>query len=292
MTEKNNQIDKNNKHTEPAKISAPHKPMNTWKHMVAHVCIWFLVIILVMVYFTSTGSPQAGLLEVGVSALIFVALFHLVMKFFPFVSKIITSVIVIGFGIALIFVNYHYLKVVKKDASLKQLLVGDLLVHKILKTIKKEPIVLVTKEEIPTVVSESEHEKLSSAVSPDQLKTTIADTITSGTNLEFLHITPPAPVIKTGTAFVTGKYKMESYVGNTTEEISHLTFTTKEREPIVQQATERKYLMPSFLLGGIQETSITMLKDHKIQPPISGMTESIHMIKLCEPLKECRMPIN
>jgi len=291
MTEKN-QIDKNNKHTEPAKISAPHKPMNTWKHMVAHVCIWFLVIILVMVYFTSTGSPQAGLLEVGVSALIFVALFHLVMKFFPLVSKIITSVIVIGFGMALIFVNYHYLKVVKKDASLKQLLVGDLLVHKILKTIKKEPIVLVTKEEIPTVVSESEHEKLSSAVSPDQLKTTIADTITSGTNLEFLHITPPAPVIKTGTAFVTGKYKMESYVGNMPEEISRLAFTTKKREPIVQQATERKYLMPSFLLGGIQETSITMLKDHKIQPPISGMTESIHMIKLCEPLKECRMPIN
>ena len=114
--------------------------MNTWKHMVAHVCIWFLVIILVMVYFTSTGSPQAGLLEVGVSALIFVALFHLVMKFFPLVSKIITSVIVIGFGIALVFVNYHYLKVVKTDASLKQLLVGDLLVNKILKTIKKSQL--------------------------------------------------------------------------------------------------------------------------------------------------------
>ena len=34
---------------------------------------------------------------------------------------------------ALIFVNYHYLKAVKTDASLKQLLVGDLLVQKILK---------------------------------------------------------------------------------------------------------------------------------------------------------------
>lgn len=292
MTEKNNQTDKNNKLTEPAVIPAPRKPMNTWKHMVAHVCIWFLVIILVMVYFTSTGSPQAGLLEVGISALIFVALFHLVMKFFPLVSKIITSVIVIGFGIALIFVNYHYLKVVKKDASLKQLLVGDLLVHKILKTIKKEPIVLVTKEEIPTAVLESEHEKLPLAASLEQLKTTVADTITSGTNLEFLRITLPAPVIKMGTAFVTGKYKMESYVGNMTEEIPHLTFTTKEREPIVQQATERKYLMPSFLRGGIQETSITTLKDQKIQRPISEMTESIHMIKLCEPLKEGRMPIN
>ncbi|MCR4320307.1 MAG: hypothetical protein NUV74_08260 [Candidatus Brocadiaceae bacterium] len=292
MTEKNNQIDKNNKHTEPVKIPAPHKPMNTWKHMVAHVCIWFLVIILVMVYFTSTGSPQAGLLEVGVSALIFVALFHLVMKFFPLVSKIITSVIVIGFGIALIFVNYHYLKVVKKDASLKQLLVGDLLVHKILKTIKKEPIVLVTKEEIPQTVSEPKYERPAPAVSPDQLKITIADTITSGTNLEFLHITPPAPVIKMGTAFVTGKYKMESYLGNMTEEISHLTFTTKERGSIVQQVTERKDITTASLLGVIQDTPIMALQDLKIQPPISGMTASIHMIKLCEPLKEGRMPIN
>ncbi len=292
MTEKNNQIDKNNKHTESAKTSSPHKPMNTWKHMVAHVCIWFLVILLVMVYFTSTGSPQAGLLEVGVSALIFVALFHLVMKFFPVVSKIITSIIVIGFGIALIFVNYHYLKVIKKDASLEQLLVGDLLVNKIVKTIKKEPIALVTKEEIPEAISKSKQEKTALAVTPDQLKTTIAEPVTSGAELELIHVTPPAPVIKMGTAFVTGKYKMESYLGNMTEEISHLTFTTKELEPIVQQATERKYLMSSFLLGGIQETSITTLKTHKVLSPLSGRTESINMTKLCVPLKERHIPIN
>ena len=286
MTEKNNKL------TEPAKTPSPHKPMNTWKHMVAYVCIWFLVIVLVMVYFTSTGSPQAGLLEVGVSALIFVALFHLVMKFFPLVTKIITSVIVIGFGIALILVNYHYLKVVKKDASLKQLLVGDLLVHKILKTIKKEPIALVTKEEIPQTVSESKYEKPSPAVSLDQLKTTIAEPVTSSVDLEFLHITPPAPVIKTGTAFMTEKYKMKSYAGIMTEEISRLTFITKEREPIVQQVAGEKDLMPLLLLEVIRETPTTALKDQKIQRPISEMAASIHMIKLCEPLKERRIPIN
>ena len=245
-----------------------------------------------MVYFTSTGSPQAGLLEVGVSAFIFVALFHLVMKYFPVVSKIITSVIVIGFGIALIFVNYHYLKVVKKDASLEQLLVGDLLVNKIVKTIKKEPIAVVSKEEIPKTVSELKHEKPSPAMSLDQLKTTIADTITSGTNLEFLHITPPAPTIKMGTAFVTGKYTMEPYVGNMAEEISRLPFITKKSGPIVQQATERKDIRTSSLLGVIQDTPIVGLQDHKIQPPLSGMIESINMIKLCEPLKEVRMPIH
>lgn len=260
--------------------------------MVAHVCIWFLVIALVMVYFTSTGSPQAGLLEVGVSAFIFVALFHLVMKYFPVVSKIITSIIIIGFGIALIFVNYHYLKVVKKDASLEQLLVGDLLVHKIVKTIKKEPIALVSKEKIPETVSEQKYEKPSPAMSLDQLKTTIAEPVKSGVDLELIHVTPPASVIKAGTAIITGKYKTESYVGNMTEEISRLPFITKKSGPIAQQATGRKDLMTSSLLGVIQDTSIVGLQDHKIQPPISGTAESVTMIKLCAPLKEGRMPIH
>jgi hypothetical protein len=189
-------------------------------------------------------------------------------------------------------VNYHYLKVVKKDASLEQLLVGDLLVHKIVKTIKKEPIALVTKEEILKTVSEPKYEKPSPAMSLDQLKITIADTITSGTNLEFLHITPPAPAIKMGTAFVTGKYTMDSYVGTIPEEISRLTFITKKRGPIVQQVTGRKDLMTSSLLGIIQDTPIVGLQDHKIQPPISGTAESVTMIKLCAPLKEGRMPID
>ncbi len=268
------------------------RPMNTWKHMVAHVCIWFLVIVLVMVYFTSTGSPQAGLLEVGGAALIFIVLFHLVMKFFPLVSKIITSVIVIGFGIALIIINYHYLKVVKTDASLKQILVGDLLVHKILKTIKKEPIALVKKEEIPQTVSEPAQEKPSPAVSLDQLKITVAEPATSDVNLEVLRVAPPVPPIKTGTALITGKYKPEPNAGILTDDVSRLPFTTKEREPILQQVTERKDLMPSFILGVIRETSITTLKDNKIQPLVSEMAESITMKKLCEPLKEGRMPVN
>lgn len=292
MTEKNTPADKNNKFTEPAKMQDPHKPLNTWKHMIAHVCIWFLVIVIVMVYFTSTGSPQAGLLEVGVSALIFVVLFHLVMKFFPLVSKIITSAIVIGFGITLIIINYHYLKVVKTEASLKQLLVGDLLVHKILKTIKKEPIVLVIKEETPQRVLEPENEKLSPAGSPEQLKITIAEPAMSDANLELLRFAPPSPVMKTEAALITGKYKTDSNVGITTEDVPRISFTTKEDKPLLQPGTEIKDIMPSFIQGVIQETSITMLKDRKIQPPISGMVESITMKKLCAPVKEGRIPVN
>lgn len=299
MKEKNGQIDKDNKYTEPAKIkiSSPHKPINTWKHMVAHVCIWFLVIALVMVYFTSTGSPQAGLLEVGVSAFIFVALFHLVMKFFPLVSKIITSVIVIGFGIALIFVNYHYLKVVKEDASLKQLLVGDLLVHKILKTMKKEPVVLVTKENIPETILQPKYEKPPPVVSLDQLKIMIAEPmaaepIPSEANLELLPVTPPAPEMKIGTAVIAGKYKGGSHAGIVADEFSRLTFTKKGCDPIIHQITERQDLTTASLLGIMQDTSIMALKDHMVQPPLSEMPSRIHMIKLYEPLREGRIPID
>lgn len=260
--------------------------------MVAHVCIWFLVVVLIMVYFTSTGSPQAGLLEVGTSALIFVVLFHLVMKFFPLITKIITSVIVIGFGIALIFVNYHYLKVVKKDASLKQLLVGDLLVHKILKTIKKEPLALVTKEEMPETVTEPKYEIPQPAISLDQLKTTIANPIIA--DLELSRITALAPVVKAGTVFIAEKYEPGTSVRNMNEGILGLQFTTKKCEPIIQPVMERQDLTLLSLLPFIQETSIAQLQSHKIQPPISEMTSAIRIImtKLSGPLKEGRIPID
>lgn len=237
--------------------------------MVAHVCIWFLVIVLVMVYFTSTGSPQAGLLEVGVSAFIFVALFHLVMKFFPFVSKIITSVIAIGFGIALIFVNYHYLKVVKTDATLKQLLVGDLLVHKIVKTVQKEPIALLMKKEMPQAVPETKPEQPSPAVSLDQLNTTIAEPMTSDMNSEALQVTPLEPVIKTKTLFINEQHTLGLYRGNTPGEILPLPIKVKNREPVIQHATERSDMSYVLLPGVMQDTAIAELKEPKIQPPLS-----------------------
>ena len=290
--EKNSHMDKNNPSTEPAKISSPHKSMNTWKHMVAHGCILFLVIVLFMVYFTSTGSPQAGLLEVGASALIFVILFHFVMKFFPLISKIITSVIVIGFGMALIFVNYHYLRAVKTDAPLKQLLVGDLLVKKILKTINKEPIAVATKEGTPKTVSELNDGKPSPATSPDQLKIKLAEPATSGAGVESIPATPPAPAIKTGTTLITKNNKPELSGGVAAEEVSRLAFTTKVRGPIVRQATERKDIVPSLMHGVVRETSITTLQDRPVLPPVSGIAESIHVIKLCEPFIEGRVPIN
>lgn len=292
MTEENNQMVENNKSTEPAKLPAMHKPMNTWKHMVAHVCIWFLVIALVMVYFTSTGAPQAGILEVGVSALVFVVLFHLVMKYFPLVSKIITSVIVIGFGISLIFVNYHYLKVVQPDASLRRLLVGDLLVHKILKTIKGESISSVVKEEIPQTVLALKQEKPSSTMILGQLKATPRDAIKVETAPESLQGTPPAPAIVTETPLVAEKDKHELRTGIMDEEVSRLTFTQKLRETMVQRVTKVKDLMPLNVSRVIQETSTVSLEYRKLRPSATVMCEPIDMKLLRAPLKEGRIPVH
>jgi len=278
-------LDKNNRPVEPAKIPPPHRPMNTWKHMVAYLCIWFLVAVLVMVYFTSTGSPQAGLLEVGASALIFVILFHLVMKFFPLVSKIITSVLVIGLGIALIYMNYHFLKVVKKDAHLEELLVGDLLVKKIMKTIKKEPIAVAIKEEIPKAVS-----KPPPAMTLGQLKMSIADP--TRPEIEFSYITALSPAIKAGTTLVARKYKTETIVSNMRTEVSGLEFTTKGRELLPLEFTNSRELTLLPPLNFIHEVPVLTFEEPRLQSPISEMNTFIQFIKLHGPIKDNRIPIN
>ncbi len=285
-----------NQSLQPEKIPEPHsppKPLNTWKHLVAHLCIWFLVVVLVMVYFTSTGSPQAGLLEVGISAMIFVVLFHLVMKFFPVVSKIITSVIVIGFGIALIFVNYHYLKVVKKDASLEQLLVGDLFVHKILKTVKKEPAVFVAREEMPKTVTKPKYEILQPEIFLDQLETTIAKPVLADDDLTSLPLKTLAPMIKTVIARGGEKRVTEAAAYVQAEEISGLLFTTKNCKPIIQPVMTIQDIPFVSRQNFIQETTLVQLQSHKIQSPLSEMVECQNtMIDLNGPLTEGHIPVN
>lgn len=285
MTSKDNQL------IEPSRVPTPHRPMSTGKHIVAYLCIWFLVVVLVMVYFTSTGSPQAGLLEVGISAFIFVGLFHLVIKYFPLISKIFTSVIVVGFGIALICVNYHFLKVVKKDAPLEQLLVGDLLVNKIMKTIKKEPITFAAKEVVPKAVAKPRYEKSLPVISLDQLKKALASPTTA--KLEVSHIVIVlAPMVKMCPTFIVEKYKGEMPVGNTNMEISGPEFTPKECESMIQEVLDRKGITFLSLFKFIREMSTPVLEVNKIQSLVSETTTLIHLVELSEPLKEGRIPVN
>lgn len=181
----------------------PGKPASAWEYVVAYLCIWFLAVVLILVYFTSTGSPQAGLIEVGIFTSIFVFLFHLVLRFFPIISKIFSSVVIIGLGIALIYVNYYFLKVVKKDASFEELLIGDLLIRKIIKTAEEDQTTVAAKQKrgIP------EYEKLLPVISLDQLEEPIAKPMKAG--LRLASVTRFFPTAKTGPLSFIEEYKTE-----------------------------------------------------------------------------------
>ncbi|GAB63317.1 conserved hypothetical protein [Candidatus Jettenia caeni] len=304
---------KNSQLPEPSGMPGPHVPTNTWKHMIVFLCIWFLIVALVLIYFTITGSPQAGLLEVGVSTLIFILLFHLVIKFFPAITKILTYVLVIGFGIALIFVNYHFLKAVKKDASLEQLLVGDLLVHKIMNTVKREPTTTITEKEA------FRYQKLLLETSLDQLKKLVADPLMADFQ-ESLSVTRVRPMVQEGIVSLPQKYQLEQPVDmDRKENISHLKFMTAGYDSMIRGITgeEDVSLLPvvtqmpmitgeirsviehyeiglpvtslSAKISGlkfIQEPLHVTLEAPAVQSPVFETISSISLITLSEPLQE------
>jgi hypothetical protein len=179
----------------------PGRPTRTWEYIVAYLCIWFLAVALILVYFTSTGSPQAGLIEVGIFTSIFVFLFHLVIRFFPFIAKIFSSVVIIGLGIALIYGNYYFLKIVKKDAPFEQLLIGDLLVNKIIKTTKEDQITVDAKKEREILKYEKP------LVSLNQLERPISNPTMAG--LQLSPVIPPIHTVKAGLISLIEKYKTE-----------------------------------------------------------------------------------
>lgn len=274
-------------------IKEAKKPATTnrlmWKQIVVYLCIWFLIIALILIYFTLTGSPQAGLLEIGISTLIFVFSFYFIIKFFPFISKIFSLVIVTGFGIALVYVNYHFLKMVKKDASFEQLLIGDLLTHKIVKSIKKKPTTLATKEGISQTTSR--YEKPLQVISLDQLKKSVANAIIAGPELSSMK--PVALPVKAESLLVGDKYKIGMLgMKNANAGIRGLGFT-KNVKSMIQERPNRNCLNLSTYPNLIRETSNVMLKINKTQPSLSeNRIGIIPVTNVGRPLKESRILID
>lgn len=268
-------------------MSTPNRII--WKHIIVYLCIWFLVIALILIYFTITGSPQAGLLEVGISTLIFIFSFYFVIKFFPFISKIFSLVIVTGFGIALVCMNYHFLKIVKKDAPFEQLLIGDLLTSKIVKSVKKQPVTLATKKDISQTTSK--YEKSLQVISLDQLKKSVANVTIAGTELS--PMTPLALSMKAEPLFIGEKYKIRTTaMKDTSTGIRNLGFTRK-CESMVQESPDRNGFIFSSHFHLVRETPNVVLKIHKTQSSLfEGPIGIISVMNLNEPLKEGRILID
>lgn len=249
---------------------APGRPTRTWEYIVAYLCIWFLVVALILVYFTSTGSPQAGLIEVGIFTSIFVFLFHLVIRFFPFISKIFSSVVIIGLGIALIYGNYYFLKIVKKDAPFEQLLIGDLLVNKIIKTTTEDQITVGAKKEKEIL----KYERPLPVKSLNQLERPIAYPKMEG--LQLSPVILPIHTVKAGPISHIEKYKTEVPKYETSISAIHL----DQLKEFVSGPFKEKWELPyiTTMIPTMKALPVLVSGKDRIETPISIMnTKASHL---------------
>jgi hypothetical protein len=98
---------------------------------IIYTCIAFFVIAVIFVSFTYNGKWQAGLIEVGSSAFLFVIFLHILKIIIPqSAGKIITTLSIL-IAVMLIYANLSLQRNKNKEYTFNELLVGDLLVKKL-----------------------------------------------------------------------------------------------------------------------------------------------------------------
>ncbi|MGR3173719.1 MAG: hypothetical protein ACUZ8N_03885 [Candidatus Scalindua sp.] len=132
------------------------------KSAILYTCITFFLLAVVFVGLTYSGKWQAGLIEVGCSAFLFVIFLHILKIIIPQSSgKIITALSVI-IVVMLIYANYSLQRNKHKGYTFKELLVGDLLVKKLIGTHAELPDELLAKrleDVIPGEFAQTKTEK-------------------------------------------------------------------------------------------------------------------------------------
>ncbi|MGR3303514.1 MAG: hypothetical protein ACUZ8I_13555 [Candidatus Scalindua sp.] len=132
------------------------------KRAILYTCIIFFLLAVMFVGLTYSGKWQAGLIEVGCSAFLFVIFLHILKIIIPQSSgKIITALSVI-IVVMLIYANYSLQRNKHKGYTFKELLVGDLLVKKLIGTHAELPDELLAKrleDVIPGEFAQTKTEK-------------------------------------------------------------------------------------------------------------------------------------
>lgn len=259
----------NNPSVEPTKKSDFWVSANTLRHLVIFLCVLFFIIVLTLVYFSATGSPQAGLIEVGTFAFIFVSLFLLIMRFFPYISRLFTLVIIIGFGVVAIYANYYFLRIVKEDAPFKRLLVGDLLVNKIAQTIEKGPLAVLSPRRIPDVFPP---EIPMPDLSLDQLRGPIATPVKVGLEL-VLPVPANGPTAMSGITDSVEEYKIGlPRNGDIRTEILGLEFVfLNGHKYMIRDVLDKrslKLLPVAFLAPLAGEEIVSVVNEYKVALPV------------------------
>lgn len=101
------------------------------KKAVLYICITFFLLSVAFVYITFRWEFQAGLIEVGCSAFLFIIFLHILKKIIPQSSNIMVTVLSVLIAAMLIYANYSLQKDKHREYTFKKLLVGNLLVKKL-----------------------------------------------------------------------------------------------------------------------------------------------------------------
>ena len=116
------------------------------KRTILYTCITFFVMTVVFAGLTYSGKWQAGLIEIGCSAFLFVILLHILKIIIPQSSGKIIMALSVIIAVILIYANYGLQKNQHQEYTFKELLVGDLLVKKLIGTHEELPDELLSKK--------------------------------------------------------------------------------------------------------------------------------------------------
>ncbi len=117
-----------------------------WKRILVYLCITFFFLTLVFVYMSFRSKLQAGLIEVGCSASLFIIFLHILKKVIPQSSGTIITVLSILMAVILVYANYSFQKSKHNEYTFKEFLVGDLLTQRLVGKHKEKPGKLLTKK--------------------------------------------------------------------------------------------------------------------------------------------------
>ncbi len=101
------------------------------KRAILYTCITFFLLAVVFVGLTYSGKWQAGLIEVGCSAFLFIIFLYILKKVIPQSSNIMVTILSVLIAAMLIYANYSLQKDKHREYTFKELLVGNLLVKKL-----------------------------------------------------------------------------------------------------------------------------------------------------------------
>ncbi len=144
------------------KTDNPTSSHGRFNRIIIYSCIAFFVIAVIFVSFTYNGKWQAGLIEIGSAAFLFVIFLHILKIIIPQSSGKIITMLSILIAAMLIYANLSLQRNKHREYSFNELLVGDLLVKKLVgkhEELPDEQLAKRLKNVIPGSVFQTKTEK-------------------------------------------------------------------------------------------------------------------------------------